>query len=293
MITLSWNGVKTISGIGDSPTDVTFSPDGARAYVTNLDGTVAVVNTATQTITSRITTPTPAKNAAVTPDGTVLLVAGTNGALTAIDTSTNTILKNLQADPHTVIYLAVANNQLLVALTAPRANSAPTPAPGVEVGAPEPVAGIVTGTVRYDDADGDTLTYTLQAAPSYGTATVNSATGVFKYTPKPLAAATTDTFTVTVSDGYGGTVLATVTVPVVSGTAPVTIATVRVGTLPDGVTVSPDGSHAYVANGNGNSVSVIDTATNTVAATIPVGAAPWGVAFSPDGSHAYVTNTAG
>ena len=57
MITLSWNGVQTITGVGDAPTDVTVSPDGTRAYVTNLDGTVAVINTATKTITSRITTP--------------------------------------------------------------------------------------------------------------------------------------------------------------------------------------------------------------------------------------------
>jgi YVTN family beta-propeller protein len=49
---------------------------------------------------------------------------------------------------------------------------------------------------------------------------------------------------------------------------------------------------AYVAN-NGfasNSVSVIDTATNTVMATVPVGSLPNEVAVTPDGKHAYVTN---
>lgn len=38
-----------------------------------------------------------------------------------------------------------------------------------------------------------------------------------------------------------------------------------------------------------NTVSVINTATNTVIATIPVGIAPFGVAVSPDGSKVYVT----
>jgi YVTN family beta-propeller protein len=55
------------------------------------------------------------------------------------------------------------------------------------------------------------------------------------------------------------------------------------------VAVSPDGSTAYVANMNSNTVSVIDTATNTVTATIPASGAPYWVAVSPDGSTAYVT----
>jgi YVTN family beta-propeller protein len=42
-----------------------------------------------------------------------------------------------------------------------------------------------------------------------------------------------------------------------------------------------------------NSVSVIDTATNTVVATIAVGSRPFGVAVSPDGLRVYVANYAG
>ena len=37
-------------------------------------------------------------------------------------------------------------------------------------------------------------------------------------------------------------------------------------------------------------VSVIDSATNTVVATIPVGGGPIAVAISADGTRAYVTN---
>jgi YVTN family beta-propeller protein len=47
---------------------------------------------------------------------------------------------------------------------------------------------------------------------------------------------------------------------------------------------------AYVANYNANTVSVIDTASNTVVGTIPVGNSPSGVAVAPDGKHAYVAN---
>jgi RHS repeat-associated protein len=56
----------------------------------------------------------------------------------------------------------------------------------------------------------------------------------------------------------------------------------------------PSGAHAvnaYISNGVSDSVSVIDTATNTVIATIPGLHEPFGVAVSPDGSTAYVANT--
>jgi YVTN family beta-propeller protein len=47
---------------------------------------------------------------------------------------------------------------------------------------------------------------------------------------------------------------------------------------------------AYVANSFSNSVSVIDTASNTVVATVGVGMNPFEVAITPDGTRAYVTN---
>ena len=59
---------------------------------------------------------------------------------------------------------------------------------------------------------------------------------------------------------------------------------------PHGVAVSPDGTTAYTANQGGSSVSVINTATNTVTATIAVGSFPREVAVSPDGTTAYITN---
>src|SRR5215813_9410586 len=49
--------------------------------------------------------------------------------------------------------------------------------------------------------------------------------------------------------------------------------------------------NAYITNAHDNTVSVIDTATNTlVGLPIPVGDFPFGVAVSPDGSKVYVAN---
>lgn len=46
----------------------------------------------------------------------------------------------------------------------------------------------------------------------------------------------------------------------------------------------------YIVNKGNNTVSVINTTTNTVIATIPVGASPDQVTILPDGTFAYVTN---
>jgi YVTN family beta-propeller protein len=67
------------------------------------------------------------------------------------------------------------------------------------------------------------------------------------------------------------------------------IDTVSVGSGPTGVAITPE-PFVYVANFNDGSVSVIDTATDTVVATVPVGSAPIGVAITPDGVFAYVTS---
>jgi YVTN family beta-propeller protein len=49
---------------------------------------------------------------------------------------------------------------------------------------------------------------------------------------------------------------------------------------------------AYVTNADDDTVSVIDTSTNTViGAPIPVGDSPRAIAITPDGTRAYVTNS--
>jgi len=74
-----------------------------------------------------------------------------------------------------------------------------------------------------------------------------------------------------------------------SATVNTVIATITVGVRPEIIAVNPSGTAAYVTNSVGNTVSVIDTATNKVTTTIAVGGVPIGVAFTPDGKKAYVT----
>jgi YVTN family beta-propeller protein len=67
--------------------------------------------------------------------------------------------------------------------------------------------------------------------------------------------------------------------------------TIGVGSKPQEIAISPDGTRAYVANAGAGTVSVIDTQTNqTVGGAIGVGVFPYAIAITPDGRHAYVVN---
>src|SRR5437763_7317283 len=74
------------------------------------------------------------------------------------------------------------------------------------------------------------------------------------------------------------------------------VAQVTVGTEPNGVAVSPDGSRIYVANTVSGTVSVLAAdRLNSLYGTpvlnpIPVGTEPYGLALTPSGKKLYVAN---
>ncbi|MBV8988019.1 MAG: YncE family protein [Solirubrobacterales bacterium] len=59
---------------------------------------------------------------------------------------------------------------------------------------------------------------------------------------------------------------------------------------PHGVTLTPDGTQAYVADSERNQVVVLHTTDLRTVARIGVGRTPWNTAFGANGSSAYVTN---
>ena len=102
------------------------------------------------------------------------------------------------------------------------ANAAPTGTSSA--GVPDATTGVVAGAILGADTDGDVLSYSGSGDTGKG-AVVVSANGSYTYTPTAVArhvaglsgatqADTVDTFMVTVSDGYGGTVQVPVTVAV-------------------------------------------------------------------------------
>ncbi|MGH4025743.1 MAG: YncE family protein [Pseudonocardiaceae bacterium] len=54
--------------------------------------------------------------------------------------------------------------------------------------------------------------------------------------------------------------------------------------------MTADGRHAYITNNGSSSMSVIETASNTVTTTVPVGKDPTQLAITADGRHAYILN---
>jgi YVTN family beta-propeller protein len=76
---------------------VTMRPDGARVYVSNgRDGTVSVIDTASQAIVATVKVGQRPWNMAVTPDGTKLYVAnGRSGSVSVIDTRSNERLRDI------------------------------------------------------------------------------------------------------------------------------------------------------------------------------------------------------
>jgi VCBS repeat-containing protein len=92
---------------------------------------------------------------------------------------------------------------------------------GTTLSATEDQASASDGAVTATDADGDGITFTLKTGPAKGTATVD-ADGAVHYTPAANQYGD-DSFTVSASDGQGGTATATVSVSIAAvNDAPVT-----------------------------------------------------------------------
>ena len=92
------NTVETTIPFGNFPYAVAAHPDSSKVYVTDYDdGTVTVIDTASQTVTHTINVGYPVLNGiAVHPDGTRVYVTNEGGSnISIIDTSTNNITETI------------------------------------------------------------------------------------------------------------------------------------------------------------------------------------------------------
>ena len=65
---------------------------------------------------------------------------------------------------------------------------------------------------------------------------------------------------------------------------------IPVGSFPQALVFNPSNNNTYVANRDSGTVSVIETANNTVIKNIAVGASPHALVFNPSNNNIYVTN---
>ncbi|HEX8962862.1 MAG TPA: autotransporter-associated beta strand repeat-containing protein, partial [Rhodocyclaceae bacterium] len=88
----------TTIAVGSNPRAIRFSSDGSRAYVANQDatgfgnGSVSVINTATNSVIATINTGGQLVDLAVNPAGTRVYVVDINNKVNVIDTATNTVV---------------------------------------------------------------------------------------------------------------------------------------------------------------------------------------------------------
>lgn len=213
------------------PTGVAVTPDGSRAYVTDAVTFVWVVDTASNSVITRIAAGSGPEAIAITPDGKSAYVT-------------------------------------TITCSAPSCPNNPPPMASVEV--IDTTSNSVTTTINI----GALPTVQKPGALLAGSIAI-SPDGTRAY----------------VANGQGNQIWA---IDTASNQVVATIPTTELGFV--GVSISPDGSRLYAASiGNPSVVEVIDTKTNTVATTIalPDSDVPTRIAVTPDGSHAYITAETG
>jgi len=220
------------------PVTVTISPanktpSGAKATLVAPDSATGVV-TGTVTVSDADSDPLNFAAPASTTKGTVSINA-TTGAFTYTPTATTRhaaaklgASSTEKSDSFTVTVSDQYGGTVSVPVSVRVIPSNAAPTATAAVAKPDPVSGVATGAVATADADQDTLTYTA-TKPANGDVVVN-ADGTFTYTPTAAArtaarsstTAKTDSFTITVADGYGGTKAVSVKATIApSDTAPV------------------------------------------------------------------------
>jgi YVTN family beta-propeller protein/autotransporter-associated beta strand protein len=260
-----------VSSIPVGSTGGAVTPDGKSAYVSNRVGRVSVINAATHTVLgSSIDVGGEASEIAITPNanlayvGTVIPLPADefSGAISVINTTTNSMLGS-----------------------------------PIQIGVPAGIAITPDGRFVYAGANSlflvgpptngkvfviNTTTNTVVNSIPLGTS--QSASGLALTPNGKFAYAVTDTSPFLGALAKGAVSVINTTTNMVVGSP------IPVGTSAVGIAITPDGKFVYVTNTGDNTVSVINTATNTAVDTIPVGTGPGDVAVTPDGKFIYVLN---
>ena len=195
------SGAITSVGVGRSPTSPVISPDGTTAY----------------TLTAR------------DGDGWVWVTDLENGSDDHIPVGGAPSAQALSADGK-YLYVAVRDRILIIDTTSPDVvgSVSVSDAPQEMVVDPQTGSlvytdavnqrigfinrGQVTGDVVARDAESDTLSYAVAAAPEHGTVVIDRATGKWIYISDAAGLIQDDSFTITVTDGVGAATTATVVI---------------------------------------------------------------------------------
>jgi YVTN family beta-propeller protein len=233
------------------------NPDATRTrsiYVTNQsDGTVSVIDTATNTVTATIAVGNQPNAVAVNATtGRFYVTNQADGTVSVIDAATNTIVATIStgSEPFGVAVNATTG---FVYVT--------------HTGTPSDPAGSPSGTVSVIDAATNTVTGTVTVGESAAGIAVNPATG-----------------DIYIADYVGSNVLV---LEPIAGVAPI-----AVGVDGPAVCLAFNPVSGYIYAPSGYSVSVVDAGARHFNNAVTVGGVAYGVAVNPATGYLYVTDPA-
>jgi hypothetical protein len=175
--------------------------DGSSATITAIDGMAAVVGT-----------PITVANGSVTLLANGTLDFAPSGNFNGPTSFTYTVTSGGVTETATVAVSVTPVNDAPVLLDPRVGNQAYDPLTGnYQNSTQEDTA--ITGQISALDTDGNAVTYSVSSLPTHGGVVLNPTTGSYTYTPTADFYGT-DSFVVTVSDGFGGTLQTTVTMTV-------------------------------------------------------------------------------
>jgi YVTN family beta-propeller protein len=275
------------------PIAAAFTPDQKKLYVLGDNGSVFVMDTATNTVSANpITVGSLPMAIAITPDGKQVYVACQyTNTVSVIDTSTETVSATISFPSGSKLAnIVIAPSGLRAYVTAQDANAlfvidtstnTVLPAPIALASSPLGIAIAPDGkeiyVTHYDSATGisvvdisaNAVVATIPGVP-YLFAVAFTPNGKWAYVPG--------------GGGVGYTLVIDTT------------ARALVDTIPQGgsaAAISLDGAHVYLTSAGANAVSVIDTATNTVTSTIGGLNLPQSVSTGPLPPGVVVPNVVG
>ncbi|MGY4710150.1 YncE family protein [Mycolicibacterium sp. CBM1] len=253
-------GAGDALGIGGTPFGIAISPDGKRAYVTDVSNNrIAVVDIARNAVTASIAVGKAPYGIAIASDGRGYVVNSDDGTISVIDTTTNAVLGvpvRIGNSP-TGIAINQAGTRVYVANsgddTVSVINTATYAVTTVQVGN-GPFGVAVSGdnifvTNEFDDTVSviDAKTNTVKATVQVGNAPTGIAVGGDR---------------VVVTNTGSSALAGDGTVSIIdANTLTVIGSEIAVGGAPAGVVVDADGARAYVTDLDTDDVLVIDLAT--------------------------------
>lgn len=256
--------------VGSAPEGVAITPDGRRAFVSNIDeDSISYIDLAKRVV-DRVVSIGPGdvaapRGIAVSPDGARLYVAKSGqGAVAVVDVASGAVVKQIAVGSGPFGMALAPNGGKLVTANqiAGTASIIDTTALAVvatlDVGSqPFGVATSIDGKFAYVASFGTNRVAVIDLATNSLKPPIQVGLGPFGIAPSP------DGKTLYVSDNANQ-------VSVVDLQAGTTVASITVGLHPQGLAVTLDGRYLYVANQFDDTVSIVDTSARAVAKTLRV-----------------------